>query len=298
MTANSADKVLHFCSICTKSHMYKSLALAQSLAKYKGILHLLVIDDYEETELKLAQNIKLYKLSELKTETAKLIQSKYKGDKLRWALKPSFLKQLLKANKADTVIYVDNDIYFFNDPSFLFEKLNSSSMLLSPHFFKADPKEEQNWLEVNFRLGLYNAGFIGASKQAIDALEWWEKCCAYRMKRSYYRGLFDDQKYLDLLPILFEKVEILKHRGCNLAGWNDNVKLSDLEVIFIHFNAFTINKFKSLKNPYNSYLRHYHEVLKKYNPDYKPKSSRFSFFNFKNYFIYLIWRIEKLNSSH
>jgi hypothetical protein len=273
--------------------MYKSLALAQSLAKYKGILHLLVIDDYEVTKLTLAENIKLYKRSELEAESAKLIQSKYKGDKLRWALKPSFLKQLLQANKADRVIYVDNDIYFFNDPSFLFEKLNSSSMLLSPHFFKADPQEEQNWLEVNFRLGLYNAGFIGASKQAIDALEWWENCCAYRMRRSYYRGLFDDQKYLDLLPILFEKVEVLKHRGCNLAGWNDEVNLERATIKFIHFNEFTLKRFGEETSNYHWAFLEYVKVIREFHPNYIPKLNNLSWFKVKNHIIYLIWKVEQ-----
>jgi len=45
-----------------------------------------------------------------------LLKKKYKiyKDKLRWSLKPVFLKYLIENSIADKIIYVDNDIAFFN----------------------------------------------------------------------------------------------------------------------------------------------------------------------------------------
>jgi hypothetical protein len=51
-------------------------------------------------------------------------------------------------------------------------------------------------------------------------MQWWASCCAYRCEKNPIRGTFDDQRYLDLLPVMDERVHILRHKGCNVADWN------------------------------------------------------------------------------
>ena len=186
-----------------------------------------------------------------------------------------------------------NDIYFFNDYRFLFQELESNDIILTPHFYPSSPITKQNWLEANFRVGLYNAGFLGINKSAKEALEWWADCCLYEMKKSYFRGLFDDQKYLDLFPILFNRVKILKHRGCNLAGWNDNIQLKQTEVIFIHFSPFTISKFKNKTNYYHPLYLQYIKQLRTHNLNYKPKNKPINLLFIQNGFYYLRWKLAR-----
>ena len=61
------------------------------------------------------ENVNIFTLLDLKDHIGIQIIDKYQNnqDKLRWALKPIFLKHLL--NETNAVIYVDNDIYFYND---------------------------------------------------------------------------------------------------------------------------------------------------------------------------------------
>jgi len=149
---------------------------------------------------------------------------------------------------------VDNDIVFFHDPTFLFEELKDASILLNPHWRIIEPDIDADWFLVNFRDGVYNGGFVGASQQGREALQWWARCCAFACEKDYKRGLFDDQKYLDLMPASFTKVKILQHRGCNVAYWNQfenertmhngQVMINDMwPVVFVHY---TDDLFKSI----------------------------------------------------
>lgn len=288
----------NFCTISTVSHLYKTYALADSLAAFGGILNVLLVDGKSIPEVQTPPNIMFFSLNNLNDEIGKEIISKYKQkDKLRWALKPVFLNFLLK--KHSKVIYVDNDIFFFNNFSFLFEKLNKKSILLTPHFYEVNPEKNQNWLEANFRVGLYNAGFIGVNRNAIPALQWWANCCFYNVKKSYTRGLFDDQKYLDLIPVLFDNIKIIKHRGCNLAGWNYKSfpSLSEKKksiLIFIHFAELSLIEFSKKENQWHKQYISYCNSLKKYNPNYLFKRKLWNRNTFYNYLYFLCWKFYRL----
>jgi len=274
--------VNHFCTISTVSHLYKVYALAESLAnqKHDFLLHVLVSDSDENFAF---ANCRFWKLNDFKNESsAQNIINKYKShtDKLRWSLKPVFLKFLLSTEAAQ-VIYVDNDVFFYTDYQFLFDLLNEHSLLLTPHYYKHNPKKEQNWLEANFRVGLYNAGFIGAGKKAVNTLQWWADCCEYRCEKNSWRGLFDDQKYLDLIPVIDEGAHIVRHKGCNVASWNtDYCERKTIDgkliingkypVVFIHFNPFTLREVAEGRDALLLPLyKVYTETLKKHKPDLK-----------------------------
>lgn len=276
----------HFCTISTASHMYKTFALAESLNNIGGnMLHVLVIDgpvkDYA------FENCRFWAIDDLKgNETGNKIVAKYKNhkDKLRWSLKPVFMKHLLEAQITDRIIYLDNDLFFYFESSFLFDLLGEHAFLLTPHHYKNNPKRDQNWFEANFRVGLYNAGFVGASVKGINTLQWWADCCAYRCEKSAIRGLFDDQKYLDLVPVLEETAHIIRHKGCNVAGWNTEVCKRETvkgqvlidgkyPIIFIHFNDTAIREIINGDDTVLiNYYRNYVYALKKYKPDLKEEN--------------------------
>jgi len=278
-----------FCTITTVSHLYKVYALAESL-KNQGcpfLLNVLVIDDNQDFEF---ENCKFFRLSEIGSQqSAAEIITKYSSDKdkLRWSLKPVLMKYLLQHVEVDRLIYLDNDLFFFSNYEFLFELLNEHRFILTPHYYKNDPNKNQNWLEANFRIGLYNAGFVGANKGAIKTLQWWADCCLYRCEKNSFRGMFDDQKYLDIIPIIEETACIVRHKGCNVAGWNTEICKRQIvdykvmidgkhEIIFIHFNENTIREIVDgsdfiLFNYYRTYV----ECLKRFRPDLKKREIYF-----------------------
>lgn len=288
---------LALCTISTKSHLYKSKALHASLfSLFDGDFCCLVTD---AVAVNWENNAIIHDLESLETEDIISLKEKYKSDKLRWALKPVYLKYLL-AIGYEKVIYIDNDVYFFNSPLKLFDKLNLFSILLTPHYYPSDPKNHQNWFEANFRVGLYNAGFIGVNQNAIPMLNWWIDACRYNLKKSFWRGLFDDQKYLDLVPIIFEGVEVVKDTGCNLAGWNFNNRLNTLKgpnldsITFIHFAELTIREFSKIDSPFHPLWKLYEKQLIKFNDKFTLTNSTFSIRNLNAYLYFLCWRIVRL----
>lgn len=277
----------HFCTITTFSHLYKTWALLDSIKAIdqRSIVHILLIDADKKSVLipDSITNCRLYTVEELISTTSQKIIKKYTGynDKLRWSLKPVFIQHLLLNKISSKIIYVDNDIVFFNDFAFLFDELDKHPVLLTPHRYPTTPDKNQNWLEANFKVGLYNAGFIGANITAINTMEWWAKCCYYRCEKNAIRGLFDDQKYLDLIPIIEPTAKVLNHKGCNVADWNiENCKrvfvngkvlIDDIwPIIFMHFNKSTVQSFINGNDELlKSYFDQYILTLKKYKPTLK-----------------------------
>ena len=96
--------------------------------------------------------------------------------------------------------------------------------------------------------------------------------CEYACEKDREKGLFDDQIYLNILPVYFENVGIIRHRGCNVANWNQvecrrtiqndgTVLINGLyPVIFIHFTASTI---KGILNGSDSALISYLKIYAK-----------------------------------
>lgn len=173
------------------------------------------------------------------------------GSTFRWALKPVFLKYLLTHQKLDKVAYVDPDIYFYENPFFLFDELQTSDVLITPHWRSKDPKTDPVNFNSLFTGGLFNAGFFACNKRSSDILDWWLDLCAYRMEKE--NGFYVDQGYLNLFPIYYpDRVKIVQHRGCNVSNWNlveckrkiINGKLlinGTDPVVFIHFTNATIH---------------------------------------------------------
>lgn len=283
------------------------MALAESIGNHHEsyTLHVLIVDGTKPNIVH--QNIIWYDLTEITDSTSIKIKNKYHGNKLRWACKPLFLSYLLEKKIASQLIYFDNDICVVGNTAFLFEMLGTYPILLTPHHYNQSPNYSQNWFEANFRVGLYNAGFIGANTDGLSALKWWAECCLYNIKKSYSRGLFDDQKYLDLLPVIFDGVQIVKHGGCNIAGWNidtlkrtnsDKDKLlinSIYEPIFIHFTPLTIeNILNKSDHKLTIFWNKYHNLLKFFNQNYSYKKElKKNIFDYYNYFFYTLWKIKR-----
>lgn len=296
---------MHFCTISTHDHAYKVFALCESLRLVNPAftLHALFVDKMPDSRPH--AQLSLYTLDAVNdAELGNDIIEKYKSksDKLRWSLKPVFLKKLLLSQSLEAVIYLDNDLCFFEDYAFLFALLKQHSFLLTPHHYERSPYHQQNMLEANFRVGLYNAGFVGANKEAIQTLDWWASCCLYRCEKNALRGTFDDQKYLDLIPVMDEKAHIVRHQGCNVAEWNEAVLPRTMRegkvyinetypVVFIHFNHTTIRAImqgrEALLKPF---FETYFQFLIKYNAMLK-KENLFKSPALIDYIKYSIWRV-------
>jgi hypothetical protein len=180
-----------YCTVSTTDHLYKAAALFSSLDLHDDTAVRICWCIDGNSSLAMDNGVLIHRSGFPSDERIDQLFSKYSSNKdnIRWSLKPIVMEHLLQIY--DKVVYVDNDICFFSSPAFIWEDLNQNDILLTPHHYPRSPEKDQNWLEANYKVGLYNAGFVAANKNAIEALQWWAGCCLYRCEKSWFRGLFD-----------------------------------------------------------------------------------------------------------
>ena len=245
-----------FCTIITRDYLPYAKTILSSLQRFDSQVRLHVLIVGENVTLK-HSGLFVHTLNEVTNNVAigDRIVLKYNNenskDQLRWSLKPVFINFLFSQGY-EKVIFTDPDTYYFSDFGFLFDELNCQGILLSPHWRGKSPTMDHVNFDLQFVEGLYNAGFVGVHKNSKDAMDWWAKCCLHRCEKSQTLGHYVDQTYLNLLPIYFDNVSVLKHQGCNVAGWNisyckrvkenDTAKINNQwPVVFIHFADLTIS---------------------------------------------------------
>ncbi|MGQ0737756.1 MAG: hypothetical protein ACT4OJ_01735 [Bacteroidota bacterium] len=259
--------MITICTIITADYLPVARVLCASIQKNNpGTgLHVLVIGEHNFSSEQYFTLISLNQLRE--AEFYKEIEKKYahtNPDVFRWALKPVLVGYLLQQGY-EKVIFADPDLYFVNKFDFLFDLLDSYAVLLTPHWADLDIISSEDSVMSVLRNGLFNAGFVAASQKGLPAIHWWAGMCHYKTEKRSDLGIYDDQKYLDMLPVQFENVHILKHQGCNLASWNIQTCKREMvegkllinrqfEPVFIHFAKDTIinilNRNDVLLRPY------------------------------------------------
>jgi hypothetical protein len=136
-------------------------------------------------------------------------------------VKPTFLKNILNRGVRQ-LIYLDPDICLYNDAEFIFDLVEKKPIVLTPHCISPTQESDRNLEQAFLSFGVFNLGFVAVSSdaEAFAFLNWWEQRCLSSGFSEPQTGLFVDQKWVNLVPCLFDNVHILKHCGCNVAYWN------------------------------------------------------------------------------
>ena len=276
----------NFCTIVTSSFVHYAQTLFESL-KTNGDnfdFFVLVVDD-GDLSCKVSDSIKLLKLKDLEAydKSNFNIIEKYKTDihqNLRYGLKPVLINYLLEEIGYDKAICIDSDLFFYKPFDFLFDELNDNVVILTPHWRSSDPFVDENNFNLLLNGGLYNAGFVGASKKGIEAINWWAKACSFKLEKDLSKGLFCDQTYLTVIPLYYNDVAcVIQHKGCNVSNWNmiecergvkgEEVVINEKwPVVFVHFTGSTIKGIVRGEDALlTSHLKNYFETLNKYSPN-------------------------------
>ena len=246
-----------FCTIITASHIPYARALFESLRKFDKDIYLnVLVVDQPEIQKGSTDGLLFHCLDAVasSSDVGRCISEKYNKpdmqDELRWSLKPILITYLFEQGY-EKVVFTDPDTFYFSDFKFLFGELDENDILLTPHWRGLNPKVDNANFELQFVGGLFNGGFIAVSKNAGAAMNWWADSCLYRCEKNFSIGHYVDQTYLNLMPVYFDKVKILRHQGCNVANWNQVVCQRELvsgevlinrkwEIVFLHFTKSTI----------------------------------------------------------
>jgi hypothetical protein len=193
-------------------------------------------------------------LSAIGLENLPAVAMRYEILELNTNVKPTFLKYLLTRYRLDAVTYLDPDIFVYAPLAPVFEALEASECVLTPHLTSPIRDDKQPGEQEMLYNGTYNLGFAAFrnTPEAFAILSWWEQRCLHLGFSEGRTGLFVDQKWMNLAPGLFDRVAILRHPGLNMAYWNLNDRILSGEpngpivngkfpLIFFHFSGVALN---------------------------------------------------------
>jgi Glycosyl transferases group 1 len=240
------------CTIISKNYIALARTLADSFHKFHPDVPFFVllvdeVDGYFEPEREVFYMVGT---DELDIPDKNSFCFKYNILELNTAVKPYFLLRLFDKYGIKKLIYFDPDILITEKVSHVFELLDTYSIVLVPHITQP--------IEDNFRpseldllqAGTYNLGFIAlaATPTTQRLLSWWQKRVYEQCLLAPDRGMHVDQKWMDLVPGLFDEVFIIREPGYDVAYWNLHSRTVDLRdgrirvngepCYFFHFSGF------------------------------------------------------------
>jgi glycosyltransferase involved in cell wall biosynthesis len=166
------------------------------------------------------------------------------------AIKPFVIERLLTQYGYDQVIYFDPDIRIYRPLDEMMRLLEAHSVLLTPHLTEPMNDDKRPNERDIMRSGVYNLGFIGLRRTPATKhlLKWWQGRLLRDCVVDFERGLFVDQKWMDLAPLLCEEVYINRDPSWNVAYWNlhgrrveetnQGYAVNGIPLTFYHFSGF------------------------------------------------------------
>lgn len=134
----------------------------------------------------------------------------WKSLALQWAL--------ARYPQTTGTVLLDADMEIFSTLDPLISALSQASVLLTPHLTTTQADDDYTSY---LRAGTFNAGFVGVSRgQGERFLDWWEERLQRHCRIDHPAGMFVEQRWLDLVPSLFDGARTFRHPGANLAYWN------------------------------------------------------------------------------
>lgn len=226
-------------NVSTINYLWQAENLAQSFIKHNPDYTFFVyIIDKPTPDLDISKynfSFKIIWIDEVEVPTWNKMVEYYTFFELVMATKALGLDHLLNKYNPNFVIYLDSDIMVFNDFQLIENQLEKYDIFVTPYscsrmpaltpidavedsFSDKKPFEDRMMLYV----GIYNMGFI-AIKNTIEAhkfVNWWVDMALNLCFGGRIQGSFVDQLCINLVPIYFEKVLVIKDLGYNAASWN------------------------------------------------------------------------------
>jgi len=168
---------------------------------------------------------------------------------LNTAVKPWMFEHLF-ARGYERVVYLDPDIRLYSALSEVDEAGPETFLILTPHLTGPIAGDDHPSERTILQAGTYNLGFLAVSKgrDTHRFLDWWQEKLEFQCVSDVARGVFVDQKWIDLTPGFFDGVSILRHDGYNVAYWNlgqrtvrgagSSATVNGQPLRFFHFSGF------------------------------------------------------------
>jgi hypothetical protein len=176
---------------------------------------------------------------------------KYDAFALSTALKPFLAAWVFERTGVTHLAYLDSDILVFRPFDDARQELENRDIVVVPHLLGPMDLDGRSPDETDFlRAGAFNTGFVGLRKGPGSArfLDWWKQRLTDFCLVDPSRGLFSDQKWMDLALAIFDGVGVLRHPGYDVAYWNlgergelrnreEGLCVGETPLVFFHFSG-------------------------------------------------------------
>jgi len=256
------------CTIISKNYLPHARVLTETFLKNNpnGKVYVLLVDNIDNKFNPKKEKFSLINIEEIGIKNLESFCFKYTILEQNTGAKAHLLKYLFEKYKLKKLAYFDPDIIFTNNLENLWKLLDEKSIVLTPHL--TEPiKDGKHPSEFDIlRSGSYNLGFIALSynETTTKLLDWWIPHLLESGYSDVGKGLFTDQKWIDLVPSIFDDVYIIRHPGYNVAYWNlmqRDVKISTDKTIsvnnkpmyFFHFSGFSPENMENVSKHQNRF---------------------------------------------
>lgn len=237
-------------TVCNIAYLPKALVLADSLWEFNHIRLNVVLFDYKHDLSFISKKINIFWLEDLGVPEWKQLAFIYDIIEFSTSLKPFLALKFLEINSK--VIFLDPDTAVYSTLDPIIKDLDSSPVVLTPHYIKPQPDTEDESDLAMMRFGSFNLGFFAVrhSHEARYFLNWWSKRCIDFCFMESQFGLSTDQKWVSIAPCLFDFLKISFNPGYNAAPWNTFERTltgknndhyfinNNFQLIFFHFSNF------------------------------------------------------------
>jgi hypothetical protein len=254
-------------TLCSNNYYAQALTLGKSLLRhspqYKFVIGLI---DKRTDQIVYDPRFELLPVAEIEPEIYELAM-RYSIVELNTCVKPAYFNYFYKDRNVTEVYYLDPDLFIYNDISLLSQMLGSSDIILTPHILSPIPFDGKFPMENDFtNFGLYNLGFLATkrSETCFEILNWWKERTYKMGYRNLPKGIFVDQSWMSLAPVIFKNVLVLDHPGFNMGPWNlherklshtenDIMVNTEYKLFIYHFSSFNPSKNFELHPVYNRF---------------------------------------------
>ncbi len=246
------NKKIAIVTICSNNYMANARTLLDSVRLHhpEADRFLCLVDAPFDMEGLYPDDCQIMLARDLGIPDFEIFAFQYNVVEMNTAVKPFVLLRLFEQDY-DKVIYFDPDIELFRPLASVCNALESgASFVLTPHLcLPADDDWRPNDINM-MQAGIYNLGFLACGRQADTEplLRWWARRLHHQCVTRTDLGLFQDQKFMDLIPGFSDNCRILRDPTLNVAYWNLSQRslqrdgrswfVDNHPLTFFHFSGF------------------------------------------------------------
>ncbi|HEX6834632.1 MAG TPA: hypothetical protein VF132_13930, partial [Rudaea sp.] len=259
-----------FFTIASRNYLAYATTLMQSVAEhYPDAPRYLILADRDEADNALVGA----PFTTIPAETLDIpdfdaLAFRYNIMEFNTAIKPYAFAHLRTLHPHAGIVYLDPDV-LVTAPLADVESAFADGALavLTPHLLEPIDDDRHPGERQILASGTYNCGFVAIGPHAdADRLNsWWADRLEFGAYSDVANGLFTDQKWIDLVPGLFDDVRILRDPGYNVAYWNLSQRpvsrreagwfAGERPLVFAHFSGVDVDRPEQFSKHQNRHTR-------------------------------------------